>query len=65
MKKILEEVQNGQFAKEFIDECKNGYPKMTELRKENSGHAIEATGKTLRGMMSWLFNKNKKEEVGV
>lgn len=65
MKKILEEVQSGQFAKEFIDECKNGYPEMAKLRKSNSEHAIEATGKMLRGMMSWLFNKNKKEEVGV
>lgn len=65
MKKILTEVQSGQFAKEFIDECKNGYPELSKLRKENSEHPIEATGKTLRGMMSWLFNKNKKNEVGV
>jgi len=65
MKKILGEIQNGEFAKEFIDECKNGYPKLEELRKVNAGHIIEATGATLRKMMSWLFKKNKKEEVGV
>jgi len=65
MRKILDEIQDGSFAKEFIDECKNGYPKLNELRKKTSGHIIESTGATLRKMMAWLFKKNKKEEVGV
>ncbi len=65
MKQILKDIQNGSFAKEFIDECNSGYPNMQALRKENSEHAIEKVGAKLREMMSWLFKKNKKEEVGV
>lgn len=65
MKKILSEVQSGQFAKEWLDEYNAGMPNMTRLRKENSEHKIEEVGLKLRGMMSWLFKKSKKEEVGV
>jgi ketol-acid reductoisomerase len=65
MKKILTEVQSGQFAKEWLDEYNAGMPKMNQLRKENREHQIEVVGAKLRGMMSWLFKKNKKEEVGV
>lgn len=65
MKKILSEVQSGQFAKEWLDEYNAGMPKMNQLRKENREHIIEEVGAKLRGMMSWLFKKNKKEEVGV
>ena len=65
MKKILSEVQSGQFAKEWLDEYNAGMPRMNQLRKENKEHIIEEVGAKLRGMMSWLFKKNKKEEVGV
>ena len=65
MKKILEEIQNGKFANEWLTEYKNGQPLMNKLRKENSEHLIEKVGAGLRGMMSWLFKKNAKEEVGV
>ncbi|NTV92384.1 MAG: ketol-acid reductoisomerase [Chlorobiaceae bacterium] len=57
MKKILEEVQDGRFAKEFIDECQNGYPNLNRLREENRTHAIEKVGARLREMMSWLIKK--------
>ena len=57
MKKILEEVQDGRFAKEFIDECNAGYPEMKKLRKSNAGHPIEKIGSKLREMMSWLLKK--------
>jgi len=63
MKQILKDIQDGSFAKEFIDECNSGYPKMQGLRKENSEHAIEKVGAKLREMMSWLFKKNKKNEI--
>ncbi len=65
MKKILGEVQSGQFAKEWLDEYNSGQPKMNKLREENKNHPIEVVGSKLRGMMSWLFKKNPKEEVGV
>ncbi len=65
MKKILSEIQSGQFANEWLTEYKNGQPLMEKLRKENHEHQIETVGAKLRGMMSWLFKKNSKEEVGV
>jgi ketol-acid reductoisomerase len=65
MKKILQEVQSGQFAEEWLNEYRSGQKNMDKLRKENSEHPIEKTGAKLREMMSWLFKKNKKEEVGV
>lgn len=57
MKKILKEVQDGSFAREFIDECNAGYPKMKELRASNANHPIEKVGAKLREMMSWLLKK--------
>lgn len=65
MKKILSEVQSGQFAKEWLSEYQSGMPNMNKLRQSNREHKIEEVGGKLRGMMSWLFKKNKKEEVGV
>ena len=54
MKKILSEVQSGQFAREWIEECDKGWPNMNSLRSASVNHPIEAVGKRLRGMMSWL-----------
>lgn len=65
MKKILTEIQNGEFAKEWLNEYNSGQPEMNRLRKETKEHTIEQVGAKLRGMMSWLFRKNTKEEVGV
>lgn len=57
MKKILEEVQDGRFAMEFIDECNSGYNKLSALRESNRNHPIEKVGTKLREMMSWLIKK--------
>lgn len=65
MKKILEEVQSGKFAKEWLEEYNSGASKFNQMRKENREHSIEIVGAKLRGMMSWLFKKNPKEEVGI
>lgn len=65
MKKILSEIQDGSFAKEWLNEYASGQKKMNELRKENREHPIEKVGAKLREMMSWLKKKNPKEEVGV
>ncbi len=65
MRQILKEVQTGQFAKEWLDECKNGQPNLNKLREATKTHPIEETGSKLRSMMSWLFKKDKREEVGV
>ncbi|PID59373.1 MAG: ketol-acid reductoisomerase [Ignavibacteriae bacterium] len=60
MRKILKEVQDGSFAKEFIDDNENGQTKLKELRKENTEHPIEKVGNELRKMMSWVLKTNKK-----
>jgi ketol-acid reductoisomerase len=65
MKKILTEIQTGEFAKEWLNEYYSGMKNMTELRKENTEHSIEKVGSKLREMMSWLFKKNKQSEIGV
>lgn len=65
MKKILAEIQDGRFAKEWLDECSTGMPNMQKMREENKEHSIEKTGSKLRSMMSWLFKKSAREEVGV
>jgi ketol-acid reductoisomerase len=54
MKKILDEIQSGEFAKEWIQENENGRPRMNKLRKEHQELQIEAIGKDLRKMMAWL-----------
>jgi ketol-acid reductoisomerase len=54
MKKVLAEIQDGSFAREWIAENDEGRPTFNRLRKENAGHPIEAIGKELRGMMTFL-----------
>ena len=54
MKEILKDIQDGTFAKNFVEECDKNKPTMTKLREENSKHEIERVGKGLRSMFSWL-----------
>ena len=54
MKKILEEIQSGQFAKEFIKEMHSGAKNLERLRKKGREHQIEKVGASLRSMMPWI-----------
>ncbi|MFG1999217.1 ketol-acid reductoisomerase [Spirillospora sp. NPDC048911] len=54
MKKILGEIQSGQFAKELVAEFEGGQVQFGKYREELAEHPIEKTGATLRPMMSWL-----------
>jgi len=54
MKKILGEIQDGTFAREWVAEDEAGRPNFTELEKKGDQHPIEATGKKLRDLMSWV-----------
>ena len=54
MRKILGEIQSGQFAREWILENQAGRPSFYAMRKKDAEHPIEVVGKELRGMMSWL-----------
>lgn len=58
MKKILKDIQNGSFAKEWIEENNAGRPVYNEIKKKEAEHTIEKVGKKLRKMMTWI----KKEE---
>ena len=54
MKKILQEIQNGYFAKEWILECRANKPVFNALTKNGERHQIEEVGAKLRSMMPWL-----------
>lgn len=54
MKKILSEIQDGSFAREWILECKANKPVFNALTKKGEDHPIEAVGEKLRAMMPWL-----------
>ena len=54
MKKILKEIQSGEFAREWILENKADRPVFQALRKKDSQHMIEKVGMKLRKMMPWL-----------
>ncbi|MCF6159303.1 MAG: ketol-acid reductoisomerase [wastewater metagenome] len=57
MKRILTEIQNGQFAKEWILENQAGRPTFNALEKKDRGHFIEKVGRELRKMMKWINAK--------
>ena len=54
MKAVLADVQNGNFAKRFIDDQDAGAPEFKELRAKGEAHPIEETGRELRKLMSWV-----------
>jgi ketol-acid reductoisomerase len=58
MRKVLKEIQDGTFAREWIAENDEGRPRFKQLRKENADHPIAAVGKELRGMMSFLSDSD-------
>ncbi len=59
MSYILEEIQSGEFAKEWILENKVNRPVFNALTRRDEEHLIERVGKELRGMMSWLAKEKK------
>ncbi len=62
MKKILAEVQSGEFAHEWMNENRAGRKKFLAMREEGAKSQIETVGAELRQMMTFL---KKKKEVGV
>lgn len=59
---VLQRIQNGEFAKEWIEENKNGRPNFNARRKTEHDLLIETVGADLREMMPFLDAKNIKEE---
>jgi ketol-acid reductoisomerase len=54
MKRILAEIQDGSFAKRWIEEYDNGLPNYKKYVEEGHNHPIEQTGAKLRPLMSWI-----------
>jgi ketol-acid reductoisomerase len=54
MREALENIQNGSYAKRFLNEGATGYPEMTAAREANAAHGIEQVGEKLRAMMPWI-----------
>ncbi|HEY7255550.1 MAG TPA: ketol-acid reductoisomerase [Solirubrobacterales bacterium] len=54
MKKVLEEIQSGAFAREWIAENRAGGENLSRMREEGAKHPIEEVGKDLRSTMSWI-----------
>ena len=54
MKKVLSEIQDGTFAKNWLVENMVGRPNFNAMRRMESTHQIEKVGAELRGMMTWI-----------
>ena len=59
---VLADVQNGSFAKRFIDDQDAGAPEFKSQREKGEKHPIETVGRELRKMMSWVKGNNKDED---
>jgi ketol-acid reductoisomerase len=54
MKKILKEIQNGSFAKRWMQENRTGRKDFLRMREEGAAHQLEKVGEKLRSMMPWI-----------
>jgi ketol-acid reductoisomerase len=62
MKAVLADIQSGEFAKRFIADQDSGAPEFLALRAKGEAHPIEATGRELRKLFSWIKNKDDYQE---
>jgi ketol-acid reductoisomerase len=60
MRKLLKEIQSGEFAKEFVLEAQANFPVLNAYRKKEKEHLIEKVGKELRKMMPFLGKEELK-----
>ncbi|RIX28704.1 ketol-acid reductoisomerase [Amnibacterium setariae] len=65
MKAVLADIQNGAFAKRFIDDQDNGGKEFLELRKKGEQHPIEETGRELRALFAWRKSDDDYTEGSV
>lgn len=63
MKKVLDEIRSGEFAREWVEENEAGQPNFSRLRKEAEEHPIEAVGRELRAMMPFLSTAKNIRDV--
>ncbi len=63
MKEALNQIQSGEFAKEYVADCEAGYPTLKKMREATAQSQLEQVGTQLRSMMSWLGTSVKDEET--
>jgi ketol-acid reductoisomerase len=56
MKRILDDIQSGRFARDWVQECNAGQPSFKATRRRAAEHPIEDVGAKLRAMMPWITN---------
>ena len=64
MKAVLADIQSGAFAQRFIADQDAGAPEFKELRAKGAAHPIEATGRKLRKLMSWIKDSDSDYTEG-
>jgi len=62
MRDILKQIQSGEFAREWIEECDSGGVNFEQMRAKGAAHRIEEVGRELRGMMSWIRSREDEPE---
>jgi ketol-acid reductoisomerase len=65
MKAVLADIQDGTFAKRFIEDQDAGAPEFAALRRKEEGHPIEATGRDLRKLFAWAHTDDDYTEGSV
>ena len=60
MRRILDEIQDGRFADEWIAESRGGRKRFHQLLDDGAKHQVESVGKELRGMMPWISAGKQK-----
>ncbi|WP_439026714.1 ketol-acid reductoisomerase [Haloarchaeobius sp. DT45] len=63
MEEVLEEVQNGEFARQWITENQAGRPSYTQLKQAEENHDIEAVGEELRSLFAWQEDEQEDEQT--
>ena len=54
MRRILDDIQSGRFARDWVTECRAGQPSFKAMRRRHAEHSIEQVGSQLRAMMPWI-----------
>jgi ketol-acid reductoisomerase len=62
MRKVLTEIQDGTFAKEWVDENKSGRARYNELLQKDLNHPVEKVGAELRAKMTWLKKREEQQK---
>jgi len=64
MRKVLDEIQDGRFAEEWVKESESGRARYNELKAKGAEHQIEQVGAELRAMMPWISaGKQRVQDV--